>query len=126
MLVIIKHIPREFNKPALELLLKSIVDNAFWFGKGEVRDVHLVQAENRKGSIMEYHCISMIEPQAAAHRVIRILNGRTILGITLHVEEYAVRNWRNDRRQEGRYKHVAREKRAGERRRYLKISSRSG
>lgn len=124
MLVIIKNIPQGLNKPILEDLLNTTVDDAFWFGKGEVKDVHMVQAENRRGKAIEYHCVCLIEPEAAAKRVIRVLTGRSFLGVYLKAGEYVVRNWRNDRRQDGRYKHVAREKRIADRRRHLRINSR--
>ena len=124
MLIIIKNIPQELNKPVLEDLLKTTVADTFWFGKGKVMDVHMIQAENRRGSVIEYHCVAMIEPQAAAKRVIRILTGRLISGGRLKVEEYVVRCWRNDRRQAGKYLHLPREERVKDRRRHLRISSR--
>lgn len=124
MLIIIKNIPQALDKPVLEDLLKTTVADAFWFGKGKVMDVHRVQAENRRGGIIEYHCLAMIEPEAAAKRVIRILTGRLIFGVRLKVEEYVVRCWRNDRRQAGKYLHLPREKRVKDRRRHLRICSR--
>lgn len=124
MLIIIKNIPQGLNKPILEDLLKTTVADAFWFGKGEVIDVHMVQAETRRGRIVEYHCVSMIEPEAAAKRVIRVLTGRIVFGIRLRVSEYAVRNWRNDRRQPGKHLGVVRERRIKDRRRHLRIDCR--
>ncbi len=124
MLIIVKNIPQGLKKFILEDLLKTTVAESFWFGKGDVRDVHMVQAETTRGSIVEYHCISMIEPDAAAKRAIRILTGRIFLGARLRVSEYAVRNWRNDRRQAGKYLQVARERRQKDRRRHLRIETR--
>ncbi|MDD1620488.1 MAG: RNA-binding protein [Methylococcaceae bacterium] len=124
MLIIIKNIPLGLSKPILEDLLKTTVADTFWFGKGRVMDVHMVQAENRRGKVIEYHCVAMIEPEAAAKRVIRILTGRLIFGVRLKVSEYVVRSWCNDRRQAGKYLHLAREKRVRDRRRHLRINSR--
>ncbi|MGZ5526973.1 MAG: hypothetical protein ACXWFF_18385 [Methylomonas sp.] len=124
MLIIIKNIPQGLKKFILEDVLKTAVAESFWFGKGDVMDVHMVQAETRRGSIVEYHCISMIEPEAAAKRVIRVLTGSIVAGVRLKVSEYTVRNWRNDRRQAGKYRQVARERRLKDRRRHLRIDSR--
>ncbi|MDD2760929.1 MAG: hypothetical protein PHH11_11625 [Methylomonas sp.] len=124
MFVIIKNIPQQLSKRQLEELLKTTVADTFWSGNGKVVDVEMIQAESRMGMIIEYHCVALIEPEAVAKRVIRILNGRSYFDVRFRVAEYVVRNWHNDRREDGRYKHMAREKRGGDRRRHLRIYSR--
>lgn len=124
MLIIIKNLPKDVDKHLLESLIKTTVADAFWFGKGEVKDVHIIQAESRKGSVVEYHCIAMIEPESAAKRVIRVLNAKLFLGIRLRVGEYVVRCWNNDRRQAEKILPGTRQERTADRRRRLRLISR--
>jgi hypothetical protein len=121
MLIIIKNTPKDVGIPHWRELLNSTIADTFWWHRGKLLDVQILQAETPTGGVVERHCLAVVEPEAAARRMVRNLNGRYSLGIKLRVSEYVVRNWHNDRRQDGAYKHMPREQRCRDRRRYFRL-----
>jgi hypothetical protein len=123
MLIIFKRIPNRIDKYHLETLVKSTLQSAGWFHRGELKHFQMVQVEDNIGNVLEYQYVALIEPDKAALRIIKRLNDFTFMKTTLHVATYVVRSWHNDRRRIGDLAGIQ-QKRRYERRRAMLFYSR--
>ncbi len=100
MLLIIKHIPKHIRIDTVENLITPLLKGKFWQKNGNLHSIRIIEITDLKSSFVEHHFIATVSPDEVGNRIIKKLNEKRAFGVSLHVQEYVVRNWRNDRRKD--------------------------
>jgi len=98
MIVIFKDIPKLSSRWQLERLIRANLTGGLFSKSGTLKQLKILQNEDLKCHAQEYHAIAWVDPDVAAERLIKRLNGKSHLGTLLQVSEYTIRHWDNDRR----------------------------
>jgi hypothetical protein len=98
MLVFLRNVPRDVTLEEIMDFLEPAVRGGVLQRAGEVLSVNLLEIKAFKSLVPEYHAIVHIKPDDVGLRVIKKLHRAMFRGRRIALHEYAVRNWRNDRR----------------------------
>jgi hypothetical protein len=102
---------QNFLNPALEGFFKK---------SGSIEDIKIQMLQSMDSNYVEYNALVRIEPDAAARRVIKVLNWQRCNQKPISLSEFHLRLYQNDQRK-NRYQKLN-SKRKADRRRRLKIT----
>lgn len=123
MIIFIRNIPATSKLSELELFVGSVLKRTLFVPSGRVVKSEILALKDTKTQLIEYHGLVHIEPDKAARRAIKQLNGKRFHNRPVMVREYVDRSWRNDRRENHAevFDENRHGKRKGDRRRNLEI-----
>ncbi|MGR9116166.1 MAG: RNA recognition motif domain-containing protein [Gammaproteobacteria bacterium] len=98
MIVFLRRIPAGTKKYEISAFLDQALNGGLFTKSGRIDDIQILKLRDKWSNSVEYHGLVRIEPEAAAKRVIKMLNRKPINGKPINVREYFLRNWHNDRR----------------------------
>ena len=98
MFVIIKNIPLTAQISDLKNIITTTIANGFFHESGYLKAVKIIQLVDRKKQEVDRYAIVRVDSDNTQKYLISTLNGKTIDGRTIVVNEYFVRHWTNDRR----------------------------
>ena len=98
MIVFLRRIPANIKKYEIAAFLEPALKGGLFAKNGYIEEIKILTHRDKQKNTLEYHGLVRIEPEAAAERVIKKLNGKPINGKHIVVREYFSRNWHNDPR----------------------------
>jgi RNA recognition motif-containing protein len=98
MIVFFSNIPDDTLHSEIKAFIQPVINGSLLGVKGKVARIEVIALKDRISQLIEYHALVIIEPESAAIRIIKKLNGQHFKGRTISVRKYFLRNWRNDKR----------------------------
>jgi hypothetical protein len=98
MIIILCNIPINTCHDEIIDLFAPVIKGGLFSATGDIKSVNLVAMKDKRTNALEYHGFVTLEPDNAALRAIKRLNGKQFKGMPLTVREYRERLWQNDRR----------------------------
>ncbi|MGZ8153377.1 MAG: hypothetical protein ACXW0Q_12200 [Methylovulum sp.] len=102
MVIILKNILGTTRKQDIENFIAPVLKGGFLRRSGRLINVSIVAYRDIKLNVLIYHGLVDINPDSVAERVIKKLNRKAIKGKYIGINEYHIRNWRNDPRSHAR------------------------
>jgi hypothetical protein len=100
MMVLFRNIPADTYHNDIIAFTQPVIKGGLFRAQGDIRQVEILALKEIGFGALEFQALARIEPDAAADRVIKKLNGLPIRGSRVAVRQYHVRNWKNDKRSE--------------------------
>lgn len=98
MYVIIKNINSDTTIDDLENFILPVIKGRFFQRKGKINALKIIQLVNKQGAVIDRYGLVRVSPDRIKKRLIMSLNGQFIGEQKVSVDQYAFRNWKNDRR----------------------------
>jgi hypothetical protein len=98
MYITIKHLHNRITIDDLEAFVKPKLKGHLFQKPANLQALKIIGLMNRRGKVVERHCLLRITPESAKQRVIKKLSGQSIHSKRFVVCTYTIRHWNNDRR----------------------------
>ena len=98
MIVFFKNIPNDTLHSELKAFISPAVKGGLLEAKGKITKIDVIGLKDKATDLIEFHALINIEPENAALRVIKKMNGQAFKQQKITVKQYYLRNWRNDKR----------------------------
>lgn len=99
MILIFKRIPTSTQKSDIIKHISPEIKGKFFQKSGYIESIQFISFKDEIKSLAEHHALITVEPDSAAERVIKKLNRKPFLGKHIAIQEYHIRSWHNDRRE---------------------------
>jgi len=98
MYITIKHLHNRITIDDLEAFVKPKLKGHLFQKPANLQALKIIGLMNRKGKIVERHCLLRVTPESAKQRLIKKLSSHTMHSKRFVVSTYIIRHWNNDRR----------------------------
>lgn len=98
MYITIKHLHNRITIDDLEAFVKPQLKGHFFQKPANLQALKIIGLMNRKGKIVERHCLLRVTPESAKPRLIKKLSAHSMHSKRFVVSTYTIRHWNNDRR----------------------------
>ena len=123
MIILFRNVPEQTKDHHLAAFIEPVLKVTWFRKKIIVEELKVIHLHDQHSKASEYHGLVTIQPESAAIRVIKRLNGKAILGRPIFVREYHRRTWHNDPRIKHDFHHseVVCQRVADRRRKHLEV-----
>lgn len=118
MIIILKNIPKTVKEFDVRRFIEPVIQGGWFRRKGYIESIIIREQKDLRDNAIEYHALIRINPDTAAARAIKRLNGKPLKGKRVAVNEFFLRTWRNDPRINRQVGKLLNDRRHGDRRRY--------
>lgn len=99
-MLILKNIAPSLKIDDIKKIIHIVIENSLFHKNASIRAIKIILLYNRKKQEADRFAIVTLDSDKSERLVKSSLAGRNIHGKTVAAEEYIVRNWKNERRDE--------------------------
>jgi hypothetical protein len=100
MIVLFRNIPSDSYHNDFTNMIQPVIKGGLFKAQGSINNIDIIALKEEGTESLEFQALATIEPETAATKVIKQLNGKFIRGCRITVRQYFVRSWKNDKRNE--------------------------
>jgi hypothetical protein len=101
-IVLFKNMPNQTYHTDISFIVNPVIKGGIFRKKGALNNLEILALKEIHTGLLEFQALAYIEPEEAANRVIKTLNGLYLKGSRVTVRKYFLQDWKKDKMKWGK------------------------